>query len=518
MGNTDSTLDDQLRDACYDNDHDKVVQLVGAGANIDAQGGGGWTPLHNAVVHGHQDISRFLIGSNCDVNIAADNGSTSLHVAAYYGHHVLVDLLIEHGADLYKRDRSGNTPLDEARKKAESSVLAILDVAIEEDFIKFFDIDPQRAKNIVHTMREHDESIIDLPSLQRFYDEVKGEKDDEHEALKELGIAKVADRIVIIKALKYPKQKTTTTTTSASPLAIKAKSIVKPASVKPSENSSPRTVVDPSLRSSLESRSSMDSRASLEPIKKNLTSSMKTIPPPLNTTSSSQAMIEAPSLEIVEAQVVQSQVMQPPITETGPKTLPLPNDYKYHAFLTHNWGYGDCNHKRVSVINHYLKNLGVVTWFDEDRMQGNIANQMSRGINNSLTVIVFITEDYITKVAGEAVNGDNDNCKLEFEYACEHKGVNNLILVEMEETNKPWRGSVGLYAGKILSYSYKKNRDLVSCIRSLMNEIEQRIDDVHYIESKAQCDVSDGDETVERCPIPDPINPSAPCDNSIRTI
>ena len=139
---------------------------------------------------------------------------------------------------------------------------------------------------------------------------------------------------------------------------------------------------------------------------------------------------------------------------------------------------------------------------------------MSRGINNSLTVIVFITEDYITKVAGEAVNGDNDNCKLEFEYACEHKGVNNLILVEMEETTKPWRGSVGLYAGRILSYSYKKNRDLVSCIRSLLNEIEQRIDDVHYIESKAQCD--DVSEMVEQCPVP--INPSDPCDNSIRTI
>ena len=101
---------------------------------------------------------------------------------------------------------------------------------------------------------------------------------------------------------------------------------------------------------------------------------------------------------------------------------------------------------------------------------------MSRGINKSMTVICFITNDCITKVGGEGEKGDNDNCKLEFEYACECQGVKNLIVVEMEETDRPWKGSVGLYAGKLLSYSFKRGRDLKSCVEALMTEIEQRID------------------------------------------
>ena len=85
-----------------------------------------------------------------------------------------------------------------------------------------------------------------------------------------------------------------------------------------------------------------------------------------------------------------------------------------------------------------------------------------------------MTNDYIIKVAGEGRKGNNDNCKLEFEYASEHKGVDNLIVVEMEDTDKPWIGSVGLYAGELLYYSFKKDKDLDSCVDAIMNEIQQR--------------------------------------------
>jgi len=156
-------------------------------------------------------------------------------------------------------------------------------------------------------------------------------------------------------------------------------------------------------------------------------------------------------------------------------TLPLPHNMKYHVFLTHNWGPNNQNHNRVSLVNDELKRRGVVTWFDTDRMQGNIANQMAGGINNSVATVVFVTNDYVIKVAGKGRNGNNDNCKLEFEYACEQRSVDNLIVVEMENTKKPWIGSVGLYAGKLLHYSFKKDRDLESCVDDIMNEIQQRI-------------------------------------------
>jgi len=45
----------------------------------------------------------------------------------------------------------------------------------------------------------------------------------------------------------------------------------------------------------------------------------------------------------------------------------------YHVFLTHDWGKdteGRDNHKRVSRINVALQKRGIITWFDEDRMEG----------------------------------------------------------------------------------------------------------------------------------------------------
>ena len=49
------------------------------------------------------------------------------------------------------------------------------------------------------------------------------------------------------------------------------------------------------------------------------------------------------------------------------------------CFLTHDWGkdeLGRDNHQRVLKINAYLKNRGLITWFDSDRMIGEIVAQM----------------------------------------------------------------------------------------------------------------------------------------------
>ena len=52
---------------------------------------------------------------------------------------------------------------------------------------------------------------------------------------------------------------------------------------------------------------------------------------------------------------------------------------EYDAFLTHDWGddeLGRSNHARVAEVNRLLKAAGFVTWFDEDRMQGDIVSQI----------------------------------------------------------------------------------------------------------------------------------------------
>ena len=96
----------------------------------------------------------------------------------------------------------------------------------------------------------------------------------------------------------------------------------------------------------------------------------------------------------------------------SPPGKPPPVSWKFDVFLTHDWGsdeLGRDNHARVSKINYALKQMGFVTWFDEERMRGNINEQMAQGIDRSQAVIVFITKRYIGKVAGHGEKGDDDN-------------------------------------------------------------------------------------------------------------
>ena len=69
-------------------------------------------------------------------------------------------------------------------------------------------------------------------------------------------------------------------------------------------------------------------------------------------------------------------------------------------FLTHNWGETPHfeNHNRVARINDALKQRGYKTWFDSDRMHGNIPAMMANGIDNCKLVLVFITASYRDKV------------------------------------------------------------------------------------------------------------------------
>jgi hypothetical protein len=91
--------------------------------------------------------------------------------------------------------------------------------------------------------------------------------------------------------------------------------------------------------------------------------------------------------------------------------LKLP-DGKYHVFLTHDWGEKGVNHGRVSKVNKMLKEkYGLTTWFDEDRMDGDVRTTMTEGIENSMVMIIFITQRYQGKVI-EGGSDNRDNCKV----------------------------------------------------------------------------------------------------------
>jgi hypothetical protein len=96
------------------------------------------------------------------------------------------------------------------------------------------------------------------------------------------------------------------------------------------------------------------------------------------------------------------------------------------CFLTHDWGneLGQDNHARVGLVNVALQKKGLKTWFDAEQMQGNIKKQMISGIDNAQCIVVFVTQRYIMKLAGENAE---DNCQLEFNYASRTKTAARML-------------------------------------------------------------------------------------------
>ena len=126
------------------------------------------------------------------------------------------------------------------------------------------------------------------------------------------------------------------------------------------------------------------------------------------------------------------------------------------VFLSHDWGtdgLGRSNHERVGQINAALQARGLRTWFDSERMRGDINAAMTQGIDNSYVVVCCVTEAYMKKAAGEGPHGADDNCAAEFAYALNRKGVARIVAAVMEprcRDTSMWHGVVGLRLGSRL--------------------------------------------------------------------
>ena len=154
-------------------------------------------------------------------------------------------------------------------------------------------------------------------------------------------------------------------------------------------------------------------------------------------------------------------------------------DESTQLFLTHDWGNdenGISNHSRVSVINSALKELGYKTWFDEERMEGNIQHQMCQGIDKTDVVLVFVTKNYMKKVSGEK---EADNCFLEFSYACRRKTASLMLPIVMEEGMKnasSWDGLLGMNLGGTLYVNLAFNFEDKEIFEKKMQELKKQID------------------------------------------
>jgi ankyrin repeat protein len=102
---------------------------LGAGADANAKGHEGWTPLHCAVRSRNDKIAKILIASGADVNAKTVDGWTPLHVAAIADAKEAARILIANGADLNATDEHGGTPLLWAKGHGHASVAEVLEEA-----------------------------------------------------------------------------------------------------------------------------------------------------------------------------------------------------------------------------------------------------------------------------------------------------------------------------------------------------------------------------------------------------
>ena len=147
------------------------------------------------------------------------------------------------------------------------------------------------------------------------------------------------------------------------------------------------------------------------------------------------------------------------------------------VFLSHNWGtdeVGRDNHERVALINKALIKLGYCTWFDEEVLSGDIVDQITKGIEQTKCVIVFMTQKYLNKVNGDNAN---DYCKTEFYHASNVRTKDKMVAVIMEPcmTGREWMGRVGSCLNRKIfidmSDNVKDENYLMEKMKSLQKEL-----------------------------------------------
>ena len=104
-GNPDGTLFQAVKDINIE----AAKQAIADGADVNAKGDFGGTPLYVASALGHKEIAELLIAEGADVNAKDNYERTSLHGVTTKE---IFELLIANGADVNAKNVDGDTPLD----------------------------------------------------------------------------------------------------------------------------------------------------------------------------------------------------------------------------------------------------------------------------------------------------------------------------------------------------------------------------------------------------------------------
>jgi ankyrin repeat protein len=118
---------DLLTNAVLEGQSDIARLLIEHGADVNARGKSGSTPLGEAALKGRVELARLLLEHGARVDAVNRFGSTPLHDAALSGNRAVVELLLAAGAPVNARDReSGATPLYNAASLGHREIVALL--------------------------------------------------------------------------------------------------------------------------------------------------------------------------------------------------------------------------------------------------------------------------------------------------------------------------------------------------------------------------------------------------------
>ena len=108
---------DALHRAAQAGDIERLKAVLGAGVDVDARDGRGWTALMYAVDKRYPLLVESLLEVRADPDLRAPDGATPLFIAAAHGHSEIIEQLMEVGADITVTGPDGKTAVDVARAR-----------------------------------------------------------------------------------------------------------------------------------------------------------------------------------------------------------------------------------------------------------------------------------------------------------------------------------------------------------------------------------------------------------------
>ena len=123
-----------------------IKTALKAGANIDAKGPGGQTPLMHAVLNGKKNAVKYLLKKEADTSIGEKDGYTCMHGAGFQGRYEIAQILIDRGIDPRDKHTDGFEPIERACWGNEERHTATVEV-----FLKHIELDNDIDAKIIST-------------------------------------------------------------------------------------------------------------------------------------------------------------------------------------------------------------------------------------------------------------------------------------------------------------------------------------------------------------------------------